>query len=279
MAAKAKYVLFVHGIGEQEPGYSDKLWDVLWKDVPRPDIEKREFFYYDSFQTAEAKLQVPTYATMLGQGVNQLVARLWPGVSLAPAVADFVTNTLAHVAYFLAVPQVQREILDKFEGSLRDIIVDAEAHGVYFPRTQITVVSHSLGTVVSYLTMHRIAPDETLGISNGVGIKNLYTIATPLELIRRVSSWFPGFLHVDHITGGISRPVQTVDNSRDTNIREWFSYRHSWDPVASLAPLTGQPPLDSPDTEPFVFGDVQLTHTHDFDKYMEQAREHIRNHL
>jgi hypothetical protein len=274
-----KYVLFVHGIGPQTSGYSDKLWDVLWDSMPKPDIEKRELFYYDSFQTAQAKLQVPTYAALIGQGVNALVAKVWPGVSLAPSVADFVTNTLAHVAYFLAFPQVQNEVLLKFEQSLLDIIADAEAQDVYFPQTEITVVSHSLGTVVSYLAMHRIAPDDTLGISNHVGLKNLYTLATPLELIRRVSSWFPGFLHINHITDGISRPIQTVDDSRDTNIREWFSFRHNWDPVGSLAPLTGQPPLDSPETEPFVFGDVQLTHTHDFDKYMEQAREHIRNHL
>jgi len=273
-----KYVLFVHGVGEQQPGYSDKLWDVLWKDTSVPDIEKRELFYYDVFRDAEVKNRVGDYAEVIGDKVNDLISGLWPGKNVAPAVAGFCTDTMAHLAYFLALGNVKTVVLERFRESIRAMTEEALDQGVGFPNTEITVVSHSLGTVVSYLGLHELANPKDPKKKFYSSVKSLYTLATPLEFIRTVSDWVPAFLNVDHITAGITRPVTTVGGSTETNIRQWFSFRHKWDPVASLVPVRGKP-VKNPDEAPFTFGDFQLTHTHDFDKYIEQARGSIRSRL
>jgi hypothetical protein len=276
MAARAKYVLFVHGIGPQELDYSGQLWAQLWENQSPVDVNRRQLYYYDILETAAAKTRMKELAASVGTVLNGLVVQKWPEAKLDKPLADILENTVAHVLYFTTMTDVRKAITDKFQFEISSIIKDANANGFYFPNIEITIASHSLGTVVAYLGMHAMVHDAALGLQSDVRVRNLYTLASPLELIRYVSSAMSPVTSIEHITTGIERPTEvdpTTGKAR-SNIRKWYTYRNLPDPVASLAPLRGSF-LDSSDDSPFRFLDPAGGNVHGFGTYIQQARLHM----
>ena len=278
MAARAKYVLFVHGIGPQEPHYSDRLVQKLWPAGQPANVKSREMLYCDVFETMNAKTEMAKRAAQAAPILNDLVTLVWPGAQLEPDIATTLKDCVAHVLYFATSVDARTRILNEFKKELVAIL--KEAPGGFARNVEITIVSHSLGTAVAYLGLHDIIKDPVLGLQKDVVVRSLYTLATPIELIRVVGSKLPQPFAIPNLTDGLRRPTRVNASGKvETNIGNWFSFRHALDPVASLAALKGRPLLDNDDITPFSVIDTQVTKVHDFGRYIDQARTEILSHV
>ena len=275
---KPKHVLFIHGIGPQEPHYSDRLVQKLWPAGPPAGIKSREMLYYNVFETMSAKTEMAKWAAQAAPILNDLVASVWPGAQLEPDIATTLKDCVAHVLYFATSVDVRTRILNEFKKELVAIL--KEAPGGFARSVEITIVSHSLGTAVAYLGLHDIVKNPVLGLQKDVVVTSLYTLATPIELIRMVGSKLPQPFGIPNLTDGLKRPTRMNASGKvETNIGNWFSFRHALDPVASLAALKGRPLLDNDDITPFSVIDTQVAKVHDFGRYIDQARTEILSHV
>jgi hypothetical protein len=221
-----------------------------------------------------AKTEMDKWAALAAPVLNNLVKLVWPGAQLEPGIEAVLKDTVAHVLYFTTSVDVRTRVLAEFKARLVEIL--KQAPGGFCRNIELTVVSHSLGTVVAYLVLHDVVNDPVLGLAKDVVAANLNTLATPVELIRFVGSRLPEPLSIPNLTDGLRRPTRTNALGRvETNVKHWFSFRHMLDPVASLAVLKGRPLLDNDDTAPFTVLDAQLARVHDFGRYVDQARGEI----
>ena len=278
MAAKPQYVLFIHGIGPQERDYHKPLVRQLWPAGLPANVKVWSMYYYNVFETVNAKTEMDRQARTAAPIINNLVELAWQDARLEPGIATTLTDTVAHVLYYVSSVDVRARIQNEFQANLVHMLM--QAPGSFARNVEISVISHSLGTVVAYLSLHDIVSDAVLGLQKDVVVKNLYTLATPLELIRAIGSQLPQPLGIPKLTDGLRRPTRLNANGKiETNIGNWFSFRHMLDPVASLAALKGRPLLDNDDTAPFSVIDAQVSKLHDFGRYIDQARTEILSHV
>ena len=271
-----RHVIFIHGIGEQTPGYSTALWKLLQDGRIPGDVEHHEMFYYDIFQTANAKTELAKLPSQYG--LNSLIEKLIADSALAGKVEselqDVLVNTVAHVLHFCLNQDVRNAIIQRFRECLLSVVMEATKQGVSPFDLNITILSHSLGTVIGYLGCHEVLLDPALGLDNGISIKNLYSLASPLEMI----GWVAGKVNltVEYVTDGIKRPIRhnAAIGTDESNVRDWWSYRHQSDPVASLIPLLGDFITNS-DVDPFLFNVIHCGGVHSFSNYIEQSKNGI----
>lgn len=278
--ALRKYVLFVHGIGDVQPGYSDAPWRILWPTGAPADTRKIEVNYSDIFRRLADKFDLAGFADRFQ--VAALIERLVHDAGLADqiqgAARDFLVNAAADVFFFVALEDATVAIKNTLKLALTRVCKEAQEQDPHhFPRNlRIHIVSHSLGTAVTYLVLHDIVDDPAIGLPARVTISSLSTLASPLELIRRVCIETgmpsgPGIIKLP-----IFRPVADDPETDESysNIIDWYSYRHEHDWIASLCPLRGGF-LSSPDAPPFAFDTAVPGSTHALGSYVEQARDEI----
>jgi hypothetical protein len=272
---KSKAVMFIHGIGPQPQGYSDALWNVLWQDEDPERAVKYEVFYYDIFDSINAKLEMDKIMkeNRISAVLDTVIKSASTTTMIKEAVTDVLKNTAAHVFYFLMIGDVTYAVLSRFKRKLIDIIEDARAHGCPVQDLGISIVSHSLGTVVAYTGLHAIIGEQGIGLQDDVRIDNLFTLASPLMLIKNVADQLR--VQVPYMTNRLDKPREWDPAKKiyASNVRRWFSYRHERDSVASRIPLTGTF-LDNIDQTPFRF-DTQVDKVHAFENYLMQARDVI----
>lgn len=273
---KRKTVIFIHGIGEQIEGYSNPLWDMLWKHNKAEGVYKYELFYYDIFKMMNEKIQIEEIPKRYGfiKILEEFVKNSELAEHMTQTFTEILKNTVSHVLYFLLIEDSKNAIINKFKKELVKVIKDATKEGVYPPNIEITIISHSLGTVVGYIGLHRIIGEMGLSLRQGVRIKNFFTLATPLGLIKEISGRLGK--EIPCITKGIKKPTEWNPAKKiyETNVKNWYSYRHKHDPVASLIPLKDEF-LNNTDELPFVFEKIHRGNIHSFDNYIEQARDLI----
>jgi hypothetical protein len=271
-----RHVIFIHGIGEQAEGYSKALWQRLQAAQIPGDVEPHEMFYYDIFQTANAKIELDQLSNRYG--LNKLIESRIGDSALAGKVEsklqDVLVNTVSHVLHFCLNPDVRNAIILKLKECLLQVVMEARKQEVSLFDLNITILSHSLGTVVGYLGCHEVLLDPALGLDNGVSFKNLYSLASPLELIDWVAKKVG--LSIPHITDGVKKPVRhnVAMNIDESNVNDWWSYRNQSDPVASLIPLLGDF-LSNGDVDPFLFSIIHCDGVHSFSNYIEQSKSRI----
>lgn len=271
-----RHVIFIHGIGEQTPGYSKTLWQRLQAAQIPGDVVPHEMFYYDIFQTANAKTELDQIPSRYG--LNSLIEGLITDSALAGKVESELKNVLvnmvSHVLHFCLNPDVRNAIILKFKVCLLEVVASARKQGISPFDLSITVLSHSLGTVVGYLGCHEALLDPALGLDNGVSFKNLCSLAAPLELVDWVAKNVG--LSIPHITDGVKRPIRhnVAINADESNVNDWWSYRNQSDPVASLIPLLGDF-LSNGDVDPFLFSIIHCDGVHSFSNYIEQSKNGI----
>jgi hypothetical protein len=277
---KRKAVMFIHGIGQQAEGYSDPLWNTLWQNENPGEVHKYELFYYNIFEMMNAKLEIDKLVKKYGlvKVLEKIIRTRNSLAHMEKTLTDVLKDTISHVLYFLLVRDAKNAVLNKFKKKLIEIIKDAIEESIYPPDLEITIISHSLGTVVAYMGTHVIIGEAGLGLQDDVRIKNLFTFASPLALIKNVSKKLK--LKLTHITDGIKNPVEwnPVKEIDESNIKDWYSYRHKLDPVASLVPLVGEF-LDNNDEPPYLFDTVHAGNVHAFENYITQARDLIKNEI
>ena len=273
-------VLFVHGIGPQAAGYSAGLWDALWHHEDPAGSRCYELFYYDIFDTMNAKTAIAGIVERYG--VDRLIQVLVRNSALAARMTGqlqvTLRDTVAHVLYYTLFDAPRAAITHKFRVGLVDILDEARECGFDPPDIELTIVAHSLGTAVAYAGLHDIVSDPALGLQNHVRAHNLFTLASPLELIRSTTS--AAGVHVPHVTAGICRPTlqDPVTGLARSNIRAWHTYRHRHDPVASLVPLPEDLFAGALDVS-VAFGEPGDRDVHGFGNYLARARGDIIGHI
>jgi len=284
MAAKAKYVLFVHGIGEQKKGYSDPLWQTLWENTGAGNVQREEVFYYDVFEKLNAKTRIADLVSQLGLAdvINGILKRP-PGTGITEeGLRDVVENTLLHLFYYIFTEEARERIHDWFALAMTNIVDRARKQDPTGPKPEITILSHSLGTVVAYYGLHRLIRDNAVGIPGGIAVERLYSLASPLALIQSASTFIDNAIGLPpELAGKLAKPVDAnyPGNNKPLYVQFWYSWRSVPDLVASAIPLTGQPPLDNADIDPYTFEAKHTAGHHDFGNYIIQARDHITHNL
>ncbi len=271
-----KSVIFIHGAGQQEKGYSDTLWDILWEKrrENQSTVHHYEMFYYDIFEKTNAKIEKQAQKFKISQILEGLLGTSGLADRIDETLKTTAIKTVSQVLYFLLFIDFQTAVINKFKQTLIKLLKEAEKEGYYPRANEITIISHSLGTVIGYTGLHRILGLQALGLQSGVRVKNFFTLATPLALVAEIGKRLN--ISPADITGEITKPEEFSATKKITvsNIIKWYSYRHEYDPVASLVPLKGNF-LDNPDSPPFVFQEVHRGNVHFFGNYLEQARDFI----
>ena len=267
-----KSIVFIHGIGPQDHGYSDISWKLLWQGENPEDARKYELFYYDIFEDMNKKLEVDKFVQ--NYGLEKIINGIMGNQSFSDNINKILSDTVSHVLYFLLVPDVYNVIVRLFVNKLNNVLLEAVNEGFPPQRHDIVIISHSLGTVVAYCGLHHAMAELGTGIQANVRIKTLFSLATPLELIKTVGEKIK--IKIQHVSDGIDKPKEW-DPAKGIYIKylkKWYSYRHKFDPVASLIPLKGAF-LDSADDSPFVFGQLPGKDVHDYSNYIKQSRDII----
>jgi hypothetical protein len=258
---KRRSVIFIHGIGDQQPGYSEVLHNILigGDNNSRSEIHKYEILYDYVHQEMNAKLEI-----------DKLVKKFTNGEDVEKLTEDTVT----HVFYFWMVNNARKWILKLFEQKLLLVVSDGRKAGIPPAKHEISILSHSLGTFVAYEGLHYIIGRRSVGIHDEVHIKNLFSLASPLALIKKINDRLQRATGLLAISEDLKKPVEWNDalNRQISNVERWYSFRHTFDPVASVEVLKG-PFLDA---EPYVFDEFHNgTNPHDFRNYMVQFRDFI----
>jgi len=273
-------VIFVHGIGPQQVGYSRPLCKALWGDEPPEDVYTYEVKYDQVFEVANEKGDVSKMVEKYGlskvfERIAERIGRDREFVDdMLQTSSDILKNTVSHVLFFLTNQDVSNRILGIFEEKLLDVLDDAQ--GVPAQDHGITVISHSLGTIVAYMGAHRAMNIQGLSLRDGVRIQNLFTLASPLGLIQEVANRLGVLVDLPKYINKISTPGKRGRIRRRfvRYVNTWYSYRHKFDPVASFVPLVDES-LDNRDESPYVFGKAEIANVHSFENYVKQARDLI----
>jgi len=222
-----KSVLFVHGVGTSQPGYSEPLIDILAAaDGPLAAATRWHEASYDFVNTAMAQ-KVTLIGSKLEEGSNE--------------VGGFMESHVLDVCTFLCLSDTRNWITSIIKKDLVDIVRDAHDNGVMQEQLEVSIFSHSLGTMVSYETLHQIITMQAIGCPEGFKVKNFFTMGSPLAFVRKRKDTIPR-LGQDSIIfrQDLARPsfVNQFTKKPQSNVVNWFNYRNTLDPIASLVPLT-----------------------------------------
>ena len=249
---------------------------ILWKDENPGDVHKYELFYYDIFKMMSEKINIEEFTKEYGfvKILEILIKNKNFREQLNQQMTTILRDTVSHVLYFLLCEDAKNAVLNKFKQTLIEVIKAGTENGIYPSKHEITIISHSLGTVVAYMGLYSIIGDKK-ALGQIRKIKNLFTLATPLGLIQKVSRKIK-IKELPHITKKIEKPAKLHHGKkrRISNIRRWYSYRHKSDPIASLVPFVGTF-LGNANEPPFVFDKIHTGNVHAFENYIEQARDVI----
>lgn len=255
-----KTVLFVHGIGKQPAGYSEPLYKILHAADPDTAESARwhEIRYDDVNDTMLAKLKM----------VDEKV----PAAPSPAAAMDLAGNFFLDLVNYLFSVDIYHWINNVYRKELAEIAQFGLAQSVTPKKQDLFIISHSLGTVVTYETLHSIITDPQIpGLTSGVHVKTLFTLGSPLAFIKARQAQIPSFNKTAFLRSGpLRRPERPnpLTEVMETNVAAWFNMRQKYDPVASLTPVDRSSGL-SADTlvfEKFHSG----VNAHDFGNYLTE---------
>ena len=264
-----RHVIFIHGIGPVPKGYSDKLWQDMGKCGDLSEVVSHEMHYSDVFADMNAKItELSSSADVVAWVKNVLGGSALAGQA-GDAAAKALRDAVAHVVYFLFLTDPREQVLRKFRAIVKEVLDAVE----YPEDAEITIISHSLGTVVAYAGLWQIVSMQGMGAQDKVRVKDLYSLASPLQMIEDLANIpvvkalpldLPPFVNQP-----IARPsVQYDDSGPRYNLRDWWCYIQDLDPVAWPVPLKG----DFLSAPPVAFSGGAI---HAFETYMRQAQQRI----
>lgn len=220
----------MHGIGMHAAGYSEPLFKILRDQNPAlvDSCRWREVAYDSVSTTIEAK--VIQFKSAIPKSVEN------------PDAKSVVTDMLVDLTDYLINADPYNWINTVYKKELVEIVEAGQQSGVDTAQQEIFIISHSLGTVVSYEALHAIIDDaQTLGITSHFRIKTLFTLGCPLAFIKANQGKIPSinkkFFLRDKPIGRPMR-INSMTDENETNILNWYNLAQRFDPVASLTPLT-----------------------------------------
>lgn len=264
-----KTVLFVHGIGIQPAGFSEPLYKILHGTDPATADATRwhEIAYERASDLMKQKLVE----------LQQFI----PAPGKPPAAKEVVAEMVTDLVSYLGTESLYDWINNLGRKALMDALQQGIQSGVLPEKHQLFIIAHSLGTVVSYELFHTIVNDPQVpGLSSGVKIRAYLTMGSPLAFIKANQAKIPTLNHDAFLRRfALGRPwLLNPFGEQETNVSDWFNYRHSLDPVASLVPVDQNSANDELSRETSVFEAFHAgLNAHDFSNYITEYRTEIMN--
>ena len=198
----ARKIVFVHGIGDHEPGYSDR-----WRDNLNPHLELPPHAYIEALwepvmdtgramagaiaraAAADERHPDPNAATLMDEIIEAIEARgealaaeaegVRRGAAATGAAAagdvgmvgifDWVLNPWEYLGDFVRY-LLDNDLRGRVKAAVRDALLRGTEAG-----DDVSVISHSWGTVVSYEVAHGLAQEHA-----DRRISTLFTFGCPL---------------------------------------------------------------------------------------------------
>lgn len=260
-----KSVIFIHGIGRQPVNFSAPLQKLLQDiDPATADATRWHEVAYDSVNDA------------MEQKVIQFRAALAKvGESTAAGAGSLSADFLVDLLNFLFNVDPYNWINTITKTALVDVVEQGQKLGVEQKDHEIFILSHSLGTVVTYETLHTVINEaQTLGFSSNFHIKALFTLGCPLAFIKANVRGIPTVNDNFYLRNEpIGRPMRnnSFTGRMQSNITDWYNLRQKIDPVASLIPLDQKSANGSLSEETMVFDKLHTgMNPHDFLNYLTE---------
>jgi hypothetical protein len=193
----------------------------------------------------------------------------------APKLNAMAGDFIVDLVDYLALSDPYYWINNVFRKELLDIVEAGQRSGVDQAEHEIYILSHSLGTVVSYEALHSIINDaQTLGKSSNFNIKAFFTFGSPLAFIKANQKRLPHLNNQFALRAEpIGRPTRkdTFTEETQTNVLDWYNMSQEYDPVASLVPLTEATANGALSQESFVFKEFHSgANPHAFENYIKE---------
>lgn len=259
-----KTIIFVHGIGVQPAGYSEPLYNILRAEDPvEADATRWYEVAYDAINDAMAK--------KLDQQTKTGVPPADPN---DPDAMKTALNFTFDLVNFLFSVDPYHWITNYFKSELTAVVDRALQDDVYSPDHQVTIISHSLGTVVSYELLHAIIDmPQVLGSAKGFRIKTLFTLGSPIAFIKANAGKIPTLNPGAALRSKpIGRPVRLTRTGREeTNVLDWYNLQQDLDPVTAITPLTMESTNGALSQETLRFKEFhEGVNPHGFDNYLTE---------
>lgn len=181
-------IVIIHGVGDQRPGYSQALQEAL---AGRLGAAAAALSYHEVYW---ADIGQPVEDALIGKGI---LPDHWPGFDLrhpidsVVEVADramhmstdfrrFIFGSIGDVMIYLT-PQGKAEITGRLKEAILAACAPEFQQGVATP--WVTVVAHSLGSVVMYDVARYFGATAAGRAEIGAaGLANIFTFGSPLAL-------------------------------------------------------------------------------------------------
>ncbi len=263
-----KTVLFVHGIGIQKPKFSEPLHKILRAADPATvDATRWHEIAYDSVNEAIAAKVIQFQSAIPKSPTN-------------PEAKAVVSDMLIDLSDYLISVDPYNWINNVYRRELVDVVEAGQKSGVNQGEHQIFILSHSLGTVVSYEMLHSILTDaQVLGVTKRFRIKCFFTLGSPLAFIKKNENKLPTLNSKSFLRSTpIQRPTRlnSVTEVMETNVLSWINIRQKVDPVGSLVPLEKSNSGEALSEETLVFDKFHAgLNPHAFDNYLTEYASFI----
>jgi pimeloyl-ACP methyl ester carboxylesterase len=255
-----KSVVFVHGIGDHPDTFAQPVFDILRKNDPSLAAATRWYGVgYDYIN-------------------DQMTAKLGLAQKALTAPQTVTVELLLDLLDYLGAKDLNEWVNTAYKKALADIVADGQDQGVEPGEHEIYIVSHSLGTVVSYETLHAIVNNpQTLGVAKNFRVQALYTFGSPIAFIKKNENKIPSFANTALKAKPVGKPTRqnALTGKTQTNVSTWFNFRQKFDPVASLVPLTLESSNGALDDD-FVFEKFHAgPNPHEFANYITEYADFL----
>lgn len=270
--AKRTTIIWVHGMGDSQLGFSRELRDVLcgpFQDVPGvAEIVHEEIVYEDINEQASKKIRDADL------GISRLCGEVTiPLIGALDQYTDGVKDALGDVFPDWLSRGIRLWIFQRFNREVLRIQRDARRAKVTPAEHNINIVCHSLGTFLTYEFLHWAKDVFEIGAAN-FRANNVFMLAPVISIMKdlRLGSMMSSFDLA--INNPLSKPWvhNPATGAPVSNIRKLWAYRHKLDPFASIVPLRGEL-LDHP---AWTFDDFHTgPNMHAYTNYLTEFRQNI----
>ncbi len=183
-------VVYVHGICEHEPGYSDSWWRAVHPYLPdTPFDNRKEVLWSDlvtttsrgaSLKDPEEDLKKILCDTLEDRAVRAAMGAAPPDAAESGGTRAVLgipgVNCIDDFLKYLLDDSIRQRVIERFEEVVCPLIKGGN---------RLEIVAHSWGSVVAFEALHLLSEDEQ--IPDGI-VHNLFTVGSPLSMgpIRRM---------------------------------------------------------------------------------------------
>jgi len=184
--AASEVVVYVHGISQHRPGYSDPWWnamrpylprpltktEVVWSDIVNPRSEQlRSALSRETPEKADLRRQIEAELSQRIETDQRSTGRSRVSRQVAEQAKSEVRGdglSLDDFLRYMLDASVRSQILQRFDAIIRPLLDNSE---------RVHIISHSWGTVVAYEGLRNLD-----AVSLGGRVANLFVVGSALSI-------------------------------------------------------------------------------------------------